>query len=114
MVIKRTGLERYMAQTETKLELLKQIREQQNYNRMTMCSRENILYGRPTNVHTTRPNTFLIRVFMTIFLIAGCYQATLSSGKITEYLQEWLLKEDICIDESSLTGLFTTGKMDTE
>lgn len=108
-----------MAQTETKLELLRQIREQQNSNRITMCSRENILYGGRKSVTGAMPEnrirgTFLIRVFMTIFLLAGCYQATLSSEKLTQYLQEWLLKEDIRIDESSLTGFLTTGKMDTE
>ena len=114
-----------MALTETKLELLKQIRMEQDANIRDLQTREHILYGK-TYSYPDRKTTgneidknhvfgagikFLFRCFLTLLLCTGIYFALEPENTVVgdgidllsreqtvwikELAEEWLTKNDL-------------------
>lgn len=87
-----------MALTETKLELLKQIRMEQDANIRDLQTREHILYGKTysyPDIKATRNETdknpvfgtgikFLFRCLLTLLLCAGIYFVLESENPVVE------------------------------
>ena len=117
-----------MALTETKLELLKQIRMEQDANIRDLQTREHILYGKSYSypcIQTGKNETekkqglgagvkYLFRCLLTILLCTGIYYVLQSENSpvgdrsdlfsqeqtawIKDKTEEWLTKNDLSFD----------------